>query len=749
MKNVIKSFVVFNLFILFLTNVNALTASVKTSYGVNFRSTPSINEDNIIASLSYNAKVTLNDNTTYSGDGCDKGWYKVTYSNKEGYICSEYLTINNTTTGIGNYYTTTLFDARVNSTTLNVRKNASSSSSSKALLIYGENLKILSSADAGNGCNDEWYRVSYQNSQTGYVCSTYVKRYIDLTDNTESEENTEYCNSLMSAGFPKSYCPYLIKMHKDHPNWIFNPVITNLNWSTVVTKETGKNYFSKSISTPSYRASDKLLDGGAWYEATSPVVAFFLDPRNFLNEENIFMFETLTYNDEVNTSETLSNVLNGTDLNNETAINAFLKYGKKYNVSAISAAARVIQEGVTSSSSNGLSGKSTLTYRGLSLKGYYNLFNIGAYQDSYTTNPVARGLAFACGALGSSFDSCGTYTTYSRPWTSVSKAINGGINFLGGDYISVGQYTLYFQKFNTANSNVEGSSPNYTHQYMTNIEAPQAEGNTMYNLYKRINVLNEVAFSFSIPVYKSMPDEIVTLPPIGNNNNTLSSIKINDVLISNFDSDVIDYTKYVTSDTNTITISATPTSPTSIVTGEGQYSLNENENIIQITVTSETNEEKTYTIKIIKNAEGSTTIDKLIKGLDVKSNDNYLYIDNPKIDVSSLIININKVDADAKIEVLENNIKKENGTFKTNDKINITLGTGETKSFDIILLGDTNSDGKIDIIDLLRTQKHILNSSTLTNANLESADTNLDNNVDIIDLLRIQKYILKAIEDFK
>lgn len=57
--------------------------------------------------------------------------------------------------------------------------------------------------------------------------------------------------------------------------------------------------------------------------------------------------------------------------------------------------------------------------------------------------------------------------------------------------------------------------------------------------------------------------------------------------------------------------------------------------------------------------------------------------------------------------------------------------------------GDTNSDGKIDIIDLARVQMHILgiktmNDSTATNA----ADTNSDGKIDIIDLAKIQMHIL-------
>lgn len=749
-KNIFKFLSVALLCTSFISSTKAMTASINTSYGVNFRSTPTSNEENIIASLKYNTKITIDDVTKYTGTGCDKGWYKAKYNDKSGYVCSEYVTINNTTTGLGTYYTTSAYDARVSGTLVNIRKKASTSSSAVALLMYGENLKIVSSSSSGNGCSKNWYQVSFQDSKTGYICGTYLKKYSDVTDTTETEKNVEYCNDLVASGFPKSYCPYLIKLHSEHPTWSFTPIKTNLSWKNVVKNETGKNYITKLITEPSYRASDRLLDGNAWYELTGPVVAFYLDPRNFLNEENIFMFEKLTFNEEIDTSETLQKVLLGTDLNTTTRINNFVKYGKENNVSSVSAAARVIQEGVTKNSYSGLSGNSDLTYRGLSLKGYYNLFNVGAYQDSYTTNPVARGLAWACGAIGSNFSTCGTYTSYARPWNTVAKAINGGIKFLGDDYINVGQYTLYFQKFNTANSKVDGAASPYTHQYMTNVQAPLSESSTIYSLYKSLNLLDEVSFNFSIPVYTSMPEEITTLPPIGNTENNLSSLKVDGEKIAGFDSDVISYTKYISNDKNSVVIDATASDASATIEGIGTIELTESETLVQVTVISETNEEKTYTIKLIKTGANEKTVDEIIEKIDVKVNDKYLYIMDPEITSTSLLTSINKEDATATLSLTNKDKKEKNDTvLKTGDLLNIKLTTNEEKTYTIVLLGDNNGDGEIDILDLLRTQKHILNSSILSDEYLEASDTNFDNKTDIVDLLRVQKYILKSIKDFK
>ena len=65
----------------------------------------------------------------------------------------------------------------------------------------------------------------------------------------------------------------------------------------------------------------------------------------------------------------------------------------------------------------------------------------------------------------------------------------------------------------------------------------------------------------------------------------------------------------------------------------------------------------------------------------------------------------------------------------------------QNKTFTTSITGDINSDGKIDIADLLKVQKHIKNASKLSGVYLSSADINKDSIVDIGDLLKVQKHI--------
>lgn len=62
--------------------------------------------------------------------------------------------------------------------------------------------------------------------------------------------------------------------------------------------------------------------------------------------------------------------------------------------------------------------------------------------------------------------------------------------------------------------------------------------------------------------------------------------------------------------------------------------------------------------------------------------------------------------------------------------------------------GDVNADGKVNALDLLRLQRHILGIQSLAGANLTAGDVNADGKVNALDLLKIQRHIL-GIETIK
>lgn len=747
MKKYIKILLFIFLFSFYILDINASTyeAVVTDKDGVYIRTGPGTNYSKKKV-LSYNSTIKLVSNTLYNtGDSnCSKGWVEIYYNGEKGYyICSNCVKINEVTESTGSsssdynissdgsYYTTNKWTARVNENYATVRKSASTSASSIEIIYLGTDVNILSGpTNKTSGCSKGWYKVSYYNNKTGYVCGNFIDKYEDVTSYDE-----EYAKELKEKGFPVSYIPFLTYLHKKYPNWNFVAEKSTKKFNTVVSKETGKNYTQSTYSV--YRLSNTLKENPNWYAASSSMVAFYIDPRNYLNEKNIFAFVLQSYDEKNHTRDILEKLFSGTYLVNsdEDYISYFMEAAKEYNISPVLLGARVKQEGGTNESYDGVSGTSTLTYDGKSLKGYYNYYNIGAYQDSKTSSPVTRGLATAAGYVNS-YD--GT------PWNTREKAIKYGAKFIANGYISGGQDTLYYQKFNTKDSS---SYSAYTHQYMTNIIAPASESLSFYNTYSSLNIL-DIGWTFYIPVYTNTPTEYTSHPPVGDTNNDLESIKINNTLINGFDSDVLTYEYYVTSDITSIEINSTASSSKSSIKGNGTIKLDKDETKVELIVTSEVDTSKTYVITVIKTKteeEKVPTVSEIIDNLEYKLSNGYLTYISVGTITGELKNNINKLYPNAKITITDKNKKEKEGKLATSDIITITSGD-DSKNYTIVIKGDINGDGIINSIDLLRVQKHILKYSILKNEYKDAADVSYDDTINSLDLLRVQKHILGYIK---
>ena len=725
MKRIIYFAIFISLLICFVGNVNALTykATVTEKAGINVRKGPGTSHG-IAGSLNYKATVTLVSTTKSKGTGCSAGWYKVNYGGSTSrYICSSYVSVSssgssNPVINSSNYYTTKTWSARVNENNINIRKGPSTSYGIMDTVYLGTELEIIENS------NSSWYKVKYYNNKVGYISKSLVDVYGSVT-----ASDTAYAKTLKSAGFPDSYIPYLTYLHKKYPNWKFSAVQTNKYFNTAISKEIGKNYIQSTFNT--YRDSAKVKEYGSggrnWYNASSGVVAFYLDPRTYLNEKNIFVFEKLSYDAKSQTYDIISTIFKGSYLNTKTNINYFLSAGKTYDISPVHLASRVRQEGGTSASYAGVSGTVTTKWSGKSLKGFYNYYNIGAYGD----NPVIRGLAVAAGYVG---NADGT------PWNTREKAIKYGAKIIAEDYINVGQNTLYFQKFNTGNNTTYSA---YTHQYMTNVTAPTSEANSAYEAYSDAKVLSKT-LTFSIPVYKDMPSNATTLPPIKDTNNELSSISIDGIKITGFDKDVLTYVKYISDKTTSVNVGATAVSNKSKVTGTGNIKINSDSTVVNIKVTSEAGTVKTYKLNLTRVKSGSSSrlsFEQIIDKMDVKYSNSYLTGIKNGTSLATFTNMVNKIEPSAKVKLYSSKGTAKTGNLVTGDSISITTNN-VTKKIVVSIKGDVNGDGKVSAIDLFRIQKHILKQSSLSGAYKEASDANGDGKISAIDLFKIQKSIL-------
>lgn len=410
---------------------------------------------------------------------------------------------------------------KITGTDVYARKSPNSTSGNYGFTSVGESYTLLDETpvpDEGknNKCNEGWYKINF-NGSTAYVCSKYVQKF-EVEEPSNEPANTDCEKQMAEAGFPSSYWPGLCALKKARPTWNFKAIKTNLEWRTVVEKESscGTSFIANSDAT----MIDKTCKNpytSTWYPASQKAVAYYADPRNWLTEKTIFQFEYLKFDNLVASSyqKGATSIISNSqfykyhqNVGNDLG-SVIYSAGKDTNVSPIFLASRMLQELGNSTSLYNLysgiyTGSNKIYY------GYYNFFNYGVSDSCVKEN-------------GTTY--CGLSYAKSKNWNSPYNAINGASSNLSSSYISVGQYTTYLQKYNvvpTKPSNL------FIHQYMTNIAAPSSESKTTYNTYNKLGILNN-AFVFYIPVYNNMGSEIDNsgsgaTGEEGNNNPSTSAI---------------------------------------------------------------------------------------------------------------------------------------------------------------------------------------------------------------------------------
>ncbi|MEE0538937.1 MAG: SH3 domain-containing protein [Ruminococcus sp.] len=543
---------------------------------------------------------------------------------------------------------------------LNVRSGAGTGYSKTGTVSYGDSLTILSETTDSSGA--KWYKISCGNL-TGYVSAAYVQL---TSSGSQGSSDADFESYMTKQGFPESYKPYLRKLHEQHPKWIFTAQKLGVDWNTALKEEcvVGRNLVHSS-ALASWKSMEKGaydFNGGYWYgldgswvAASKEIIMYYMDPRNFLNDTYIFMFENQSYDPSYQTESGVKTILADTFMSKSytcpdtkkkyTYSQTFMDAAKKSGVSPYHLASRCRNE-------QGVNGapQSLGTVKGY--ENYFNFFDIQAYATS-TMTAAEMGCKYAKT----------TNPTYLLPWTNQYKSIVGGSIFLGTGYITKGQDTLYLQKFDM----VDGGNGLYYHQYMTCVFGQANEAISLKNAYSQ-DILNS-AMEFKIPVYNNMPDKLCPKPTSsGDNNNYLKSLSVSGTSISpKFDKFTTSYTAKVNAEVSSVTVNANPLGKSAKVSGKGKVSLKTGENTVKVTCTAASGVKRTYTIKITRKAASQTLQQGDVNG------DKYLTV----------------VDA---LLMLRYNAGK------------TQLDSAQLKR------ADMNGDGKVDVIDALTLLKKISQS---------------------------------------
>ncbi len=534
----------------------------------------------------------------------------------------------------------------VTGTDVNVRSSPGGSSIGK---VSYQSFQVLGSANSGGYT---WYKVNY-GGQEGWIAYSTEWANISTPD-----------FETMVSKFPATYQPALRELHKQYPNWEFYPDNLSITFPEAVAleaqlnrKQTQGNCSWRGMYSGAFdwNTGNYIASNGGWYAASRELVAYYLDPRNFLTAPTVIMFMQQSYNSQSETRADVANVISGTFLangyggNQNAYIDDIMEAATQSGVSPIVIAATIIQE-QGNGSSELISGAN----------GYYNFFNVsasGATQELVVSN----GLAYA----------------QSQGWNSRRASIIGGAKFYGSNYVSEGQDTYYYKDFNVKNpEKVWHQYAQAVHDAESSAKKAAAGFTSNHNMKLR----------FKIPVYTGMQGSPCEKPQETQwyNNYYINDLKIeketsagsgsyfvSNGLAPSFNLYNFDYTLEVYGNMK-MSCTLNRYAEISSVTADGSY--------IYITVKAETWYTNTYRINYYASSPATIVFYK------TNANSNNEVIKTLKLGYPNILYG--DVDLNGKVDSSDVVLVKKHLLEKT------------TISGEAFTKGDTNSDGVIDIIDL-------------------------------------------------
>ena len=334
---------------------------------------------------------------------------------------------------------------------------------------------------------------------SGNIC---VKKSDGSNNQKFKFDNSNTVPSINTTKYP-GYKEKVQALIKKHPNWHFEFLYTGLKFDDVVKGECALH--SRNLVPTSYNGEwvcstcgTKLYDSG-WYCASEKAVAYYMDPRNFLDEINVFQYQNVNqYVEDTCPLDGIRQEVNGTFLQNYA--NDIYTACRNKKVNAYYIISRLIQEQGRNGTTigKGMDGGDGKTY--------YNPFNIGASGNGYS-QIYSNALA----------------TAKSYNWNTMEKALEGGIDFCKRSWLDNYQNTLYQNKFDIDTRN--GTSL-YAHQYMQNLMGAYSEARLLYGMYNDTSKTNEY-FTFIIPVYEGMSSTTAQAPKNATSGNT-ATVKTKD-----------------------------------------------------------------------------------------------------------------------------------------------------------------------------------------------------------------------------
>lgn len=376
--------------------------------------------------------------------------------------------------------------ANVVGTDVAIRTQPNTKTSTVLARVSNVTVTVLSSVEgeqAIEGDTKTWHLVKYGGTQ-GYIYGAFIS-FPPSSDDYVYDEDFE--KNLKN--FPESYHNSLRALHAKYPDWQFIAHNLDLDFNAAVDLQ-----YSPSDASTRKKMVELVYGGNEWRDirsydsekkvwietysgwtyASRAAIAYFVDPRNYLNETHIFAFLEQAYNKELQTKEGLRTVVantflaKGYDNDADAYLDDLMLAAEKSGVSPyVLAAAIILEVGVNGST------VTSGTYSGY--EGYYNFYNWNA-----TGNDVI-----------------GNALKYAKEngWNSREAAIVGGAELYADGYVEVGQDTYYYKNYNYV------TQQSVNHQFAESVYGSQKDAERICVAF--VDNTSGKA-TFKIPVFKNM-----------------------------------------------------------------------------------------------------------------------------------------------------------------------------------------------------------------------------------------------------
>lgn len=436
-------------------NTSSLNQSKVTADALNMRSG---------AGTSYRVITVLKKNEIVEVVSESKGWTKIKYDGRLGYVSSKYIESVKTDNSSSNSTTITKTETSklVTADVLNVRSGPGTKYSVLGKLKRNQEVTVIENS---NG----WSKINYNNKEA-YVSSDYLKDVNNTTETTTEKNDTI----------------------TETPDTVVSDVTTsqtnkNVNYTSL--SYTLDDHINKQIERVSVggnvidstkpRAVSTMANARAYIAADSSDIEYFLNPENFTStSRGMMQFLRIDKYTEGISVDKLNNYLNKLGSSNVfyNKAQAFIDSAKKYDLDLSYLVSHAMWE--TGYGSSTLAKGQTITsFNGQKLESPVTVYNF-----------------YGIGAIDKNANVSGAEAAYSNGWTSVESAIDGAANWIASNYVKSSKYnqnTIYKMKWNY----------DYTwHQYATDVNWANGMSKIMEevaNLYDDINKL-----TYEVPKYK-------------------------------------------------------------------------------------------------------------------------------------------------------------------------------------------------------------------------------------------------------